>query len=133
MKSTEIDYNDKQIFITSQYLGNKEWHAQRQNYHNHTLIVSFQENHIPFEFWGSLAQPEIQTDDQNISAFYCFLSDAVAGDMDFNEFCNTFGYDIDTPEAENVWNACYEATQKVKSTFDDLYELMDFLKKKHHV
>lgn len=113
--------------VTTNYLCNKLWSADdnMRNYNNHRITVSKDGKRCSFEYWGSIANPEITNE---IDAFYavcCLASDAVAGLMDFEEFCNEFGYDTDSRKAKKSWKACKRAAAKVQRCFGDVYEFAE--------
>lgn len=61
-------------------------------------------------------------------ALYCFIGDAVAGDMIFSDFCSEFGYDEDSQTAFNTYMECQKAFKKLKSIYDgDIYDLSNSL------
>ena len=124
MKTTYKEFN-----LTSTFKGDKlaPWDDKQQNYNNHVITVANTElgQKASFEFWGSIVNPEIQTESELLNAFYCFVGDAISGKMDFSEFCSEFGYDEDSRKAEKIWNACKRSTVK----FDRLYsgDIYDFV------
>lgn len=117
----------KNFIINSTYKGDKpaEW-GKIHNCNNHRITVMNTENgkRTSFDFWASLANPEIKTDNDNISAFGCFLSDATAGEYDFDTFCNEFGYDSPS-KAYHTWKECQKATNKAKRLIGDMDKLYD--------
>ena len=52
-------------------------------------------------------------EDQFPFMLYCFISDANSGFMIFNDFCDNFGYDIDSRLAEKIHKSCKKATNKL--------------------
>lgn len=44
----------------------------------------------------------------------CLQGDVEAGQMSFNEFCDTFGYDNDSLKALDVYRACMETARKLR-------------------
>ena len=93
----------KQFRITSTFLGDKLWSAddKMQNYNNHLVTIVNTETHkkTAFEFWGSIMNPEIETEQELLFAFYCFLSDGEGSRYGFDDFCANFGYDTDSRKA----------------------------------
>lgn len=65
-----------------------------------------------FDFWGSRANPEINSRADAINAFECFLSDVDVGNMTFEEFCNEFGYDTDSRKAKKIHRLCQKSARK---------------------
>lgn len=62
-----------------------------------------------FAFWDSLRNTEsgvVLDGDELLTAFYFFVSDAMAGAESFHDFCSDFGYNEDSRNAEHVYKAC---------------------------
>jgi hypothetical protein len=53
-----------------------------------------------------MMSPELRSRYDILNALYCFVSDAVSGLDSFDEFCRNFGYDTDSREAYQTWQAC---------------------------
>ena len=104
--------------ITSTFLGDKLWNAddKMQNYNNHLVTVVNTETHkkTAFEFWGSIIKPEIETEQELLFAFYCFLSDGQGSRYGFEEFCSEFGYDTDSRRAYKTFKACEKSLHKAE-------------------
>ena len=117
------------ITINSECLGNKvsQWSDKdNQNYHNHSVKVTHNKKSFSFDFWGSIMNPEIANDQENIFAFYCALSDALSAKDSLEGFCSEFGYDSDSRTAERTYKACEKTLKKVERVFDcDLYDLIN--------
>lgn len=131
---TEINLNCGLITINSVYKGNKLWNCSKtmNNYNNHLVTIKHNGKKYSFEFWGSIKNPEISTDSDNIFAFYCSVSDAVAAKNSFDDFCCEFGYDNDSRKAEKIYKACEKTLLKVEKVFDcDLYDLINELLEKY--
>ena len=118
-----------EIIIESNYLGDTLWSADNkmQNYNNSEVKVTHDGKSYSFDFWGSIVNPEIQNDQENVFAFYCSLSDALgAKDSSFEDFCSEFGYSDDSIKASNVYEKCEETLIDIESVFDcDLYDLIN--------
>ena len=106
----------KQFRITSTFLGDKLWSAddKMQNYNNHLVTIVNTETHkkTAFEFWGSIMNPEIDTKQELLFAFYCFLSDGEGSRYGFNDFCANFGYDTDSRKAYKTFKTCEKSLKK---------------------
>jgi hypothetical protein len=116
------------ITIDSNFLGNKLWEAseKQQNYNNHVVTILHNKKKCSFDFWGSIMNPEISNDEENIFAFYCFLSDGIGAKESFEGFCDNFGYNNDSRNAEKIYKACQKSLKKIERVFDcDLYELIN--------
>ena len=119
------------IVINSEYLGNKEWHVEKgskmpSNWNNHKVKVTHNKKSFSFDFWGSIVNPEISNDQENVFAFYCALSDGLSAKDSFENFCSEFGYDEDSRNAERIYKACEKSLKKIERVFDcDLYDLIN--------
>lgn len=118
------------IVINSKFIGNKaaNWDSKagiKTNYNNHKVTVSCNGKRTSFDFWGSLNDPQIKTDSENMFALYCFLSDSISGKESFEDFCSEFGYDEDSRSAERTHRACEKSCDKAERLFSDLYELIN--------
>lgn len=118
------------IVINSTFKGDKPWFNSGvpTNYNNHAITVFHSGKRFSFDFWGSQMNPEISSDEENIFAFYCFLSDSVSGEMSFEDFCNEFGYDSDSRSAEKTHKLCAKSMKKYNRVFPECpYELINEL------
>lgn len=119
--------------VFASYTGSKpaDWGndmPQNWDHHNVTVINKINGKRTRFDFWASIAKPELRTKYDVFNAFYCFVSDAIAGNMDFADFCAEVGYDEDSRRAEKTWKACKRSAAKLNRIYDgDLYELLDSL------
>lgn len=112
----KAQYNE--FKIASTFLGNKLWNADEkmQNYNNHLITIVNTETHkkTSFEFWWSIMNPEIETEQELLFAFYCFLLDGEASRYGFDNFCFEFGYDTDSRKAYKIFKACEKSFHKVE-------------------
>ena len=114
----------KQFEIKASYKGNKKA-SWGDNWNNYMITVTNTETDqkITFEFWASIANPELKTEYDILNAFYCFVSDAIAG-SNFKEFCN------ESRQAEKIYRKCKKQLEKLKKIYDgDIYELANELQK----
>lgn len=132
MKTTIETKTAGTIEINSVFKGDKEWKINSEysktqsNFNNHRVTVKHKGKQYSFDFWGSIAEPTIRTDQGNVFALYCSLSDAASGNEAFENFCGDFGYDPDSRTAERVYKACKRTLDKVERVFScDLYELLN--------
>lgn len=126
--------------IESKYFGNKCWdvgNSSVENWNNHRVVITNNNSGkwCAFEYWESTIDREIKTEGQLMFAFYCFLSDVLAGEMDYDEFCNEFGYDIWDRLSRKIWNACTRAASKFERVFPDvdLYSFIDELREEYEL
>lgn len=87
-----------------------------------------------FTFWDSLQNTKngvVLNDNELLTAFYFFVSDAMAGAKSFHDFCSDFGYNEDSRNAEHVYKACkrsYNAFIRVSGLYDsDMYDFANEL------
>lgn len=116
--------------ITSYYRGDKCWNCDSKNYNNHIITVYNTEtkSKTSFEFWESLKESEIKTEEQLVNAFECFLSDALAyiQARDIDDFSREFGYEKVT-ECLRAYNGCKKAAKKAKRVVGDEDRLCDLI------
>ena len=85
-----------------------------------------------FDYYGSFndykeCKTTIEGNDL-LNAFECFISDAIAGNEEFEEFCSNFGYDSDSRTAERIHKECIKSLAKAQSIIDgDLYDFANEL------
>lgn len=103
------------------------WLYNNTNHHRVTVTNTDTNKRTSFDFWASKAHPEMVEEYDVLNTFYCFVSDAVSGEMDILEFSREFGYD-NPKEAMSAWRACKNANKKLKRIFDgDIYKLANDL------
>jgi hypothetical protein len=126
------------IEINSEFLGNKpaKWDTKAgtsTNYNNHKVTIKHNGKRLSFDFWGSIMNPEIANDQENVFALYCFLSDAVSGKQSFEDFCSEFGYDEDSRSVERIRKECEKSLKKFEKVFEaDIYDLINEIQETHN-
>jgi hypothetical protein len=117
------------IGTTSEFMG--------QPTYKHRVTVSTEGNRASFVYHTSINdynQGKDEMDERDlIFALDCFISDAIAGEMDLYNFCNEFGYDYDSRKAGKVWRACQRATGKANRLFPDLYDMANHVRETQNV
>lgn len=93
--------------------GYENWNSYRIK----VICSDTQHTFTTFDFWCANAHP-ILTDVGLAEAFKCFVDDAVAGDMAFDEFVDEFGYE-DPKLAYHTWRACQNASEKLKRIWEE--------------
>lgn len=64
--------------------------------------------------------------DDLLNAFYCFISDAMAGELSQDDFCSEFGYDYF--DGRKIHRLCQKSREKSeKIIFDDIYDFANEL------
>ena len=115
---TKTTTTANEIQLKSVFLNNKLWanSGKNANYNNHKITVKTNKGKITFDFWSSIANPEITNDNELIFAFYCFLSDSFAAEQTYFDFCSEFGYDTNT-ESKKIYNSCVRSKNKFDKIF----------------
>lgn len=74
---------------------------------------------VPFEFYTGLLLRKngIPVEPTFNDVMECLLGDYDAGQMDFKEFCDTFGYDTDSRKAWGIHNECIDNRIKLESIY----------------
>jgi len=113
--------------IKSTYYGNKQcnWDCKVRNYNNHVIRVTNLDTKkwTSFDYWGSVINPELSTEDDLLYAFEHIIQDAVCGTMYFEDFCSEFGYDTDSRRAYKTHCACIKSKEKLERVCGDVNDL----------
>ena len=120
----------KEFEIKATLKGDKKATWSDNNFNNHMVKITNTETKMStsFEFWASIAKPEITEEAEVLNAFECFISDAISGENDYKEFCWELGYEEDSRKARSTWRACQRACNKLKRIYDkDIYDLANEL------
>lgn len=123
----------KNFKIKAEFRGDMVAPWNGNNYNYHKVIVKNAETGATtsFDFWASIARPELNRERDVLNAFYCFVSDAVAGAGSFDDFCDEFGYNSDSIKALKTFRACEKSYNKFSrvSNFniDEMYSFLDEL------
>lgn len=123
----KIEYRG--IEIRSEYYGYKSWPLDGTNTNYHKIFIRNPKTkkHTFFEFWASNLHPKVDDEHSLMEALECFLTDANAGSMEFEEFCGEFGYAVykedgyPNANAKRIWKNCKISKEK----FDRVFEGMD--------
>lgn len=123
----------KNFKISAEFDGKKvaSWDANNDRHNKVTVKNLDNGKRTSFDFWGSVKNPRVESEYDLLNAFYCFVSDALAGVDSFENFCSEFGYDTDSRNAEKIWRACKRSTNKIFNltgySVDMLYDLVNDL------
>ena len=116
----------KNLKIKSEFQGGKAapWNNNSlpTNYNHHVITVTNMDDDTSasFDFWASQMRPEIQSENDLLGALDCFLSDAISGEMDLNEFYREFYYGTDDiEEATKTHKACQKAFENALYVIGD--------------
>lgn len=120
----------KQFEVKASYKGTKKAEWSSDNFNNHMITVTNTEtgNKATFEFWASMAHPELNREYDILNAFYCFITDAISGSESFEDFCSNFGYDKDSITALKIYRKCKKQLEKLnKICNDNIHDLANEL------
>lgn len=113
--------------ITATHTGSKPapWDDYSENWNHHRITISKDGRRTSFDFWAKIAKPRLTTREDLLGAFQCILSDALAGGLGFDVFCDKAGYDICSVEALKNWKACWRVLKKLSRVLggDKLHDL----------
>lgn len=79
-----------------------------------TMIRKGRRISVPF-----YTRPAIAEDPTAHDVLDCVLSDALAGEQDFEDFASDFGYDEDSRKAYATWEACGKLAARVRRFLGD--------------
>lgn len=94
-----------------------DWHEFTATSWRVTLAYGAQSFTLPFYQGSAHRKPPTAA-----TVLDCVLSDADAGEMDFEEFAGDFGYDVDSRKAEATWKACRETALQVRMLLGNRYQ-----------
>ena len=122
----------KNFEISSFYAAEKEslWGAPAERHYKITVKNTETKKRTSFNFWCSIAHPEIETEDDILEAFSCFLYDATNGDYDLNDFYREFCGDGEIENAVKAWREYKKSLNKalrVVGNLDAIYDLINDL------
>lgn len=135
-EKTELKY--KNLLISSKLVNsgvkfpNNKTNNSLHNQFYVTVKNMEDESVTGFDFYGSTHDynngvTEIKGEDL-LQAFECFISDAMTGDQEFNDFCDEFGYDNDSRAAEKIHKECMKSLSKAQSILkEDIHEFYNEL------
>ena len=129
----EINILGKLVVLSYKYIGDAQPWGQKYWKSHFKVTVQVYDSvedkacrKAKFDFY----QPNNDmNDDDLLDAMRCFMSDAMSGDMSFEEFRREFGY-TSSLRAHNVLRSCQSAAKKLRELFPeetDLYEISECL------
>ena len=106
------------------YKGDKEAPFNSSNWYRHIITLTYNKKSIRFDFWASIAEPEITTKKQLIGAIECILLDGITGkeyqyysiDDGTQAIMDEFGYS-DFKEAKRVFKGVVKTYEKLEKLF----------------
>lgn len=130
----KINVGGKEFQLKSELMkeGVKFPNSDDNTLHNQfKIIVSVNGMADVFKYYGSMADYEAGKQDLTKEdlkwAFRCIIEDGNSGTMNFEEFCDEFGYDIDSRRAERIWNECVNTMEKLIDLGINTVEFSDIL------
>lgn len=93
-----------------------QWQQESQDY---LVALSYQKRRMSVDFWmgqAHTAEPDAK------SVLDCLLSDALAGDDTFEDFCAEFGYGADSRSAERTYQACVKTGERLRKLLGDDFD-----------
>ncbi|MFW6219827.1 MAG: hypothetical protein ACOC33_03225 [bacterium] len=125
----------KNFEITSKFSGTKiplwnDGYKYKSQHHKVTVKNTENGKSTSFDFWSSIAQPVFESEYDLLNAFYCFVSDALSGEYEAEEFLSEFGY-LDGENIKHGLRAhkeCQRSLAKLNRIYDgDIYNLSNEL------
>lgn len=126
---------NEEFTVSQQFKGfSKQKSNPSMNCPNFKVTLRKGKNWTSFDFHGShndyLQRRGELSENELIFAVYCFLTDAIAGNENLEDFCADFGYDFNG--GYYIHKECQKLTAKAERFFDnDLYDLLNDLQEKH--
>lgn len=94
---------------------------------HHVITVQRNGHKAHFNYWASKASPSIDTEEDLLSAFACYVSDASYADYDLDDMFSELGFEKPS-DAIRTLNACKKAGVELKRMYDgDICELLEKL------
>jgi hypothetical protein len=103
----------------------------------HYVITAehYEHGSISFDYWTSVAKPELEHGVDLMEAFECFVSDAIsASHHAYEEFCSEFGYNPELERSRETYNECLVSLNNFNDLFggevfvyDYYHELTEYL------
>lgn len=126
-----IETTFKNFELRATHTGEKNagWNDGQDRTHCHHVIrVKDMETKkfFSFDYWTSLANPEIADEKEVLQAFECFLNDCLVATDTLENFTSEFGYE--EKEARRIYAVCGRSLKKMKRIYEgDLYDLYNEL------
>lgn len=119
-KSNETELNIEAQFEKPVVGFPNEKSSRGTDYHNefNIIIKNMDGNRAVFKFYGSTSdynKNKVSMNDDDLKcALESILGDGLSGLMDFDQFCDEYGYDQDSRSAERIHKACIESMDKLE-------------------
>lgn len=125
-----LNKNDEMVRFKIDYVGkmNNPYFDADSNRHNKVTIRNLAtKKSATFNYWGSVKQPNQDSEDGLKCALDCILMDISSYECakNFDDFCSELGYDNDSRNAERIYNACGKEYEKFMRVVSDDYNIVD--------
>jgi hypothetical protein len=87
--------------------------------HAYLVTLRFQRRRLTVPFYAGSAHC---TEPTAADVLACLVSDASAGEVSFQEFCDAMGYDSDSRAAERTWRACARTAPRLRRFLGEHFE-----------
>lgn len=84
-----------------------------------TVRLKYQGRALATSFYQGSAH---KTAPNAADVLYCLASDARCGEESFEDFCSSFGHDVDSRKARKTWKACARMTKQLRRLLADKFE-----------
>lgn len=93
--------------------------GQDRTHCHHVIRVKDMETKkfFSFDYWTSLANPEIADKKEVLQAFECFLNDCLVATDTLENFTSEFGYE--EKEARRIYAVCGRSLKKIERLYED--------------
>ena len=128
--TTTIEYNGKEIELSSNYFGMACPPWDKKPHHHHLVTIKIGCTKHSFDYWSGpmhYKDTTVMSKKEMIEAFESFLSDAIAANQSIDDFQSEFGYE-NVSECIRVYNSCKEELEAWKNFFIDPYDLANWLR-----
>lgn len=134
--STTVVYNGKESHLTSMWKGLEKalWGTDHTQERHHIITVRGVKSSFEFDFWAGVARPFIETEQEVIEAFSCFISDAIFAESDYSDFCDELGlkkfdeYGYEDRRSEYIYEKCLDSRRLFDYAIDaDIHDFFNWL------
>lgn len=133
---TNIEFQEVLFIISAKLIDsgvNFPYCTDKTLHDKYLISVVCGETKINFTYYDSafaFQSGKRELDESDLkNAFYCFVSDAISGEMSFEDFCSEFGYNYNT-RSRSVWRTCGKHAYKLDILLPDSidkYDLANYL------
>ncbi len=139
LKRVKVTLNKRGFFMTQGKAEDYFMEDMRDYVYRTRIYIEYKGIKISFLFHGSINDnhnnKKYCTKKEFPFMLYCFLSDSHSGCISFDNFCNEFGYDIDSRKAEKIYKLCIKSKNKCYKlgiqTENEISDLLNELNEKY--